>query len=53
MTNDEMNAVAQRIADTIKLELENGLTAEDIQGLVFVSVKTAIAEAYAAGQKTP
>ncbi len=44
MTNTEANAKAQAIADLVKDAAASGQNPTDLQGLVFVNVKTLILE---------
>ena len=44
MTNDEMNARAQAIADLVKRDAEAGETPDDLARMVFVNVKVLIVE---------
>lgn len=43
MTNEEMNAKAQQIADLVTNSLQSGETADDVSRLVFVNVKAMLA----------
>jgi predicted short-subunit dehydrogenase-like oxidoreductase (DUF2520 family) len=44
MTNEEMNAKAQELADRVKAAAAAGETPDDLQRLVFVDAKALIAE---------
>jgi hypothetical protein len=44
MTNEEMNAKAQELADRVKAAAAAGETPDDLQNLVFVNAKTLILE---------
>lgn len=45
MTNEQMNAKADEIAERVKRAAESGESPQDLANLVFVNVKAALAEA--------
>lgn len=45
MTNDEMNAAADRVADRVRAAMASGESPDDVRNLVFVNVKAEIAAA--------
>jgi len=45
MTNDELNAASDKVADEVKAAIDSGAPADEVRNITFLAVKAAIATA--------